>query len=653
MKGKLQATRKQVEAELKALAPTVGGSRSAHQQIFHYCRLFENEFRKQLQNTSNTVSIKEAFVGPAGLAQALHAVKLKQIYSPEQVRKVCRRSNGYQPHLLSPEKGIKQLVKECMQLMEPASAKCVRDVTLALTQLVMAAASKAISGTPLEPGVNAGPLEVTISDMGSEALGLWSEETTEIVLDIVQMEGSYISYHFFRKLMEERFEDLPEPTPIAEKPRPQRVSSTVSEDSTQYESPEKGSITDLMGGGANKNDYMMGFLEKNSESKKTAMTSVEAWKWQRRWFVLADTKKNLYYFKDPDELPNYRGSINMLQVAVEDLAAKTSRSRQIIQTQGGSDQAFSLLIALVSKDPQVPIYKDHTRMILRAENASKKFEWLARLRQATEPTKAPVARRSTASGNPSPRVAATGRLDSAPNLMGFSSDESDGEPAAPLQPLRSVSGYFKGMLHGAKAGRRGPAADQAFYAQLSEDLISYTRNTIDSLARMIPKAVVHCTVKRAETQLLDSLYERVTNLDPTALASFTSPGDSEALQKRAAMEYSLQDIDKALAVVGELQGGARGKTVALPTFVLELAGMMELADRAGAGAAAAMPQSAYMPRALSGGRRSAETSPAGSRAPSFDQHRAVERPKQAAAPPASPPPVRPRRRAPPPPPPKR
>ena len=33
-------------------------------------------------------------------------------------------------------------------------------------------------------------------------------------------------------------QDLPEPTQIAEKPKPQRVSSTVSEDSTQYESPE-------------------------------------------------------------------------------------------------------------------------------------------------------------------------------------------------------------------------------------------------------------------------------------------------------------------------------------------------------------------------------------------------------------------------------
>ena len=84
----------------------------------------------QFLQTALLVSIKEAFVGPAGLSQALHAVKLEQIYSREQVRKVCRRSNGYQPHLLSPEKGIKQLVKECMQLMEPASTKCVRDVTL-------------------------------------------------------------------------------------------------------------------------------------------------------------------------------------------------------------------------------------------------------------------------------------------------------------------------------------------------------------------------------------------------------------------------------------------------------------------------------------------------------------------------------------------
>ena len=37
----------------------------------------------------------------------------------------------------------------------------------------------------------------------------------------------------------------------------------------------------------------------------------EAFKWQKRYFVLTEPKGMLYYFKSADDPPNYRGVINL------------------------------------------------------------------------------------------------------------------------------------------------------------------------------------------------------------------------------------------------------------------------------------------------------------------------------------------------------
>merc|ERR1711965_486811 len=142
----------------------------------------------------------------------------------------------------------------------------------------------------------------------------------------------------------------------------------------------------------------------------------------------------------------------------------------------------------------------------------------------------------------------------------------------------------------APPGRQG---EEAFYAMLSEDLVTYTESIVKSLCRTIPKAVVNGMVQKAEVELLDCMYEKVSNMDAVELSVFSSPEDSEVLQQRAGHEAALGDLEAALEVVAEALGQARGQpTAAVPAWVLELAGMLP------GGFAPQLSPGKYLPKAL-------------------------------------------------------
>ena len=738
MRAALGAKREAVEDELRGLGrPGPGrgaGAGGASTSVLHYCRLFEGEFRRQLNSTENTGRIRSAFVGEGGLEEQLRRVDLARFLAPARVRAVCRRSNGYQAHLLSPEKGIRAVVAQTMVSMLPAAEKCVRDVTFCLNQIVDTSAAAAMSPgvgaaggaaargkAAADPDANPNLLHC-LSGLGREILAAWSEETAGVVDVVVRMEGSYITHAFFRRLLARRFPEAGagagagggeaktaggsgRPPPVPDRPlggppvSARRTSSSSADPrSAPIQSP-RNSLEDLMQPGA-QSEYMMGFLEKTSDSNRVG--PMDSWKWQRRWFVLADAKRNLYYFRDPDELPNFRGCINMEECLVEDLAATQAARNAGVrdpwdfgspagQNGGGAgnggdapDGDVSRLIALSSRNPSKPIHKENSRIVLRAESEASKYEWLARMKAATKPP-------PPAGGNNPSRAAPTVRGPSAPRLGAGanSSDEEEGGPAKgapraqqPLQTVaagaRSVSGYFMGLLHGqnAQAAAAGPArggaggggarggggrqGEEAFYAMLSEDLFTYTESIVKSLCRTIPKAVVNGMVQKAEVELLDCMYEKVSNMDAVELSVFSSPEDSEVLQQRAGHEAALGDLEAALEVVAEALGQARGQpTAAVPAWVLELAGMLP------GGFAPQLSPSKYLPKAL---LQAARTPPGGGR-PAAPPRAA---PSQGAA--RTPPPrlqvpgreapvggssassagaAKPRRRPPPPPPPKK
>lgn len=130
---------------------------------------------------------------------------------------------------------------------------------------------------------------------------------------------------------------------------------------------------------------------------KLAITYMLVWSLCR----FTDSNKSIYYFKTPDDVPKpngLRGQIYLGDCIVEDLDERGNPRSQIgnavVEMQRG-DKA-SLLLRISSKDPRRPCVKDHTSIVLRAENVGTKYEWLARLVSVT---------RSAAAGGPAPAPA--------------------------------------------------------------------------------------------------------------------------------------------------------------------------------------------------------------------------------------------------------
>lgn len=63
-------------------------------------------------------------------------------------------------------------------------------------------------------------------------------------------------------------------------------------------------------------DIKTGFLEKRIGENSGRQKMLESMKWQKRYFVLTETKGMLYYFKSADDPPNYRGVINIRESLV-------------------------------------------------------------------------------------------------------------------------------------------------------------------------------------------------------------------------------------------------------------------------------------------------------------------------------------------------
>ena len=57
---------------------------------------------------------------------------------PPPSLQICRQADGFQPHLVSPERGIKRLVQEAMMLTSPHVHRFVDEIHLVLTETVSA-----------------------------------------------------------------------------------------------------------------------------------------------------------------------------------------------------------------------------------------------------------------------------------------------------------------------------------------------------------------------------------------------------------------------------------------------------------------------------------------------------------------------------------
>lgn len=135
------------------------------------------------------------------------------------------------------------------------------------------------------------------------------------------MESDYITSAYFRRAIANRAmayeeQELPESPVKGSEDEEEEEEDNDDDDSTEDDEDDdpkpKRAPSRRVQGDFDPNDLKAGYLEKRiGEGSGRGAIPVESWKWQKRWFIFTDTKAMLYYFKSPDDPPNYRGAINI------------------------------------------------------------------------------------------------------------------------------------------------------------------------------------------------------------------------------------------------------------------------------------------------------------------------------------------------------
>lgn len=593
--NKLGERKDEVEKELNGY----GDGPKGMNEVFQLCRGFERAFKNAITSTQVAYEIKDSFVSIKGLAGSLANLPLDKKFRLDYLKQVCREADGYQPYLISPEKGLRRVIGEAVDLcLEPVQV-CVQTVHQLLMHAAREAAGKASSAAndiDITYSAKLPGFENLVLSATQKALEEWKEDALRVARMLVHMEGDYITAAFFKKRLVERAiaaglnaqtstqdedDGFEEPDDDGDKGTDDEddksdAGSVVSDDGESATVANSGTYLDNSDPALLK----MGWLEKRiGETSGRKSVPLGSWKWQRRWFVLSEAQGMLYYFKSADDPPNYRGLINIKDCLVEDLDSQGNPKPPTARI-----DTSSLLFRVSHKDPNKTIVKKHHAVVLRAESPGDKADWITRMRRAAEG--------GSSGGASKPKASAT--FKKSPTTT----TRETAEPLTPTYTPKNDDDLLRGIgviVHFNESSQRltpiptwSPDEVQAgrefdaYLEKLASDSLEYTRTICDTVALEVPKAVVFCQVKRAQDTLLERLYSHLSALGPTQLAVLLDEG-SDTSGKRAACKQAVNDLYDAQHLVKNLQeeragvpAAQRNPGVDVPGSILELSGLWYL-----------------------------------------------------------------------------
>ncbi|KAM5572141.1 hypothetical protein ABKV19_012281 [Rosa sericea] len=184
----------ELETELsrlgKPIATDAGGKLYA---IMEICRLFDGTYKEHLDGV-RPGGDKIYNVFDNQLPAALKRLQFDKQLSMENIRKLITEADGYQPHLIAPEQGYRRLIESSVISIRGPAEAAVDAVHGLLKDLVHKAVSETLELRQY-PGLRA---EVT--NAACESLERMRAESKKATLQLVDMECSYLTVDFFRKL---------------------------------------------------------------------------------------------------------------------------------------------------------------------------------------------------------------------------------------------------------------------------------------------------------------------------------------------------------------------------------------------------------------------------------------------------------------------
>ena len=209
-------------------------------EVLLSCGGFEKEFVKSLDGgRGGGETIRVIFEDK--LVNSLRSLNLREFYGAEFVKSVVDATDGYQPHLVAPELGIRRLIELGLARLRDPAAQCVRAVDRVLRSMVErsvedgaggrsgAASSSASSGgrgssSSLDTSSGGGQiggrivgqqsgvrdrlrrfpsLRAAVASAAYGALDARRDESERMVAALVDMEASYFDADFFRRFTRE------------------------------------------------------------------------------------------------------------------------------------------------------------------------------------------------------------------------------------------------------------------------------------------------------------------------------------------------------------------------------------------------------------------------------------------------------------------
>ncbi|XP_076956257.1 phragmoplastin DRP1E-like [Bidens hawaiensis] len=187
----------EMEAELDRLGRPIAVDAGAQlYTILELCRAFDKIFKEHLDG-GRSGGDKIYGVFDNQLPAALRKLPFDRHLSLQNVRRIVSEADGYQPHLIAPEQGYRRLIEGSLIYFRGPAEASVDAVHFVLKELVR----KSIGET--EELRRFPTLQSALAAAAGESLEKFRDEGKKTVVRLVEMESSYLTVDFFRKLPQE------------------------------------------------------------------------------------------------------------------------------------------------------------------------------------------------------------------------------------------------------------------------------------------------------------------------------------------------------------------------------------------------------------------------------------------------------------------
>ncbi|KAJ3677452.1 hypothetical protein LUZ60_003176 [Juncus effusus] len=466
----LQGKTQMVQDELFRLGEQMVDSAEGTRAIaLELCREFEDKFLSHVTSgEGNGWKIVASFEGT--FPNRIKQLPLDRHFDINNVKRIVLEADGYQPYLISPEKGLRSLIKQVLEMAKEPSRLCVEEVHRVLIDIVSAAANAT-------PGLNRyPPFKREIIALASSALDAFKTEAKNMVVALVDMERAFVPPQHFIRLVQRRMErqrkedELKKPTSKAEsllnRASSPQTGNAQTDSKSSKDSKDKDKDKDK-----NKDKPNLQVAGPSGEItagyflKKSAKTNG----WSRRWFVLNEKNGKLGYTKSMEET-HFRGVITLEECIVEDVAEDESPSKDSKKDskkdkdKANGPKAPTLAFKLTNRVQYKTVLKTHSAVVIKAESMADKTEMVNKIMKIIQ----------ARGGGPSTMKH---------SLSDGSLDTMARKPADPEEELRWMSQEVRG----------------------------YVEAVLNSLAANVPKAVVLCQVEKAKEDMLNQLYSSVSS----------------------------------------------------------------------------------------------------------------------------------------------